>query len=1160
MVRGLNRFQHQTAFALILALVSISGLPNAWAQNTTTRTATIPLPNKNNSVKKPASDLVKDGQILDVGEAAKMSEKNVDLSLLDPVENKLWQNQSYPATDAESRGYPAADAGVNFVSLEASTKFSSMMRVQSSENPHKFFRLGISRFSQSMMMRAALLRKLGYFIPSPKYYSNLKVRFASEEDKKAFIDQAEMDVGDFTSRKWVTKDDKVEHWIILSSATLEEMDADYFDINWGLAPNPDDPNQVATVQRFSRNRAFRALLFPYSLVDVPESVNRFSVRFASVTTGFISVSYFMAHSFQAVDWHDSQWILKRIQRLTVQDLKEVVAEAQYPASIADLVLAKLIHRTNNALEIFGLKSGLSAPELNQTSKDGLVSKGKVTVEWVAGYPQRFAHGERTSPYQEGDLLRYLSVDGKSSLIATILAKVNKNLQLLSFEDAAVDYQRDYIRKIIDHIKTNPSEPFQREITSWGGPLMGFNISASRHIATGTYTDSTAPVQLVDNINVGAGLGLFRAVDGIDQILPIAGANISVSRDYTHVRPILSIKEGNTVDWKNLVVPAYMKNIAGVLEASEKRLADGSAQQSLDAFLNDLRDGEVFTITDSVALSAYLQASASIDVLLGIQPFSFLNSLTIGGDASRVILRQVSFHRVNNGRMNGVHVYVREMKNKARGLEMNVNFFLNLLKIRSQMTTADITTDGFIIEYNPALSAEVDPASEAGQKLADIRVNLRKALLPLFKDNDTELLYAKFSNKKFLIEHQLKVQETKQKILAWKFAQFNEDHLLNITYPRSELNPDLNPEDEKVTLFTSKRGELKGRDLLGFLLDFVDGIFRNKVKNDVTLARGMGENPANAPLGKAYWRLITTESDLSIIPKDAGYEQYPSISSIQHVWGGWSLKRDKFFKVLEEIRKQFNGTELANYELIKKEEFINMASLDFYRITASASILGPGLDKIADLVTQKEMDSKNPTKPKSWVNRAINKIKCGSVKCSEEIRYENDKAFYKELMSLYGKGDTKKGESIYLAQCQKETPGRPPPGPRGVGQRTWETSYEGVKYPCLSRWLKKLIDAGRKYPDDNKMEQTRWMTKILNILDEEIPLPQLLNYIGKENYVLMIRINGFRAGDEDGDLEYFSNTVGDPNQNFEYAGGLVNLFVRKTGIMPTELDRTLGGFQ
>ena len=153
------------------------------------------------------------------------------------------------------------------------------------------------------------------------------------------------------------------------------------------------------------------------------------------------------------------------------------------------------------------------------------------------------------------------------------------------------------------------------------------------------------------------------------------------------------------------------------------------------------------------------------------------------------------------------------------------------------------------------------------------------------------------------------------------------------------------------------------------------------------------------------------------------------------------------------------------------------------------------------------------------------------------------------MKILGNGNPAAGQSQYLETCQKE---------RLDGDTGYEV-YHGTKYDCLSPWITKLMDLGKKYPAD-KQSQTHWMTQVLSILDQKIPLPQLLKYLGQENYIFLIRINGFRTGDEDGDLEYFSNTVGDPSKDYSNAGGLVNLYIKRTGIMPTELERTLGGFQ
>ncbi len=1128
-------------FSLVLIAVSASaGSP----------TLSIALPNPNRVItQKPAADLLlKEGEmarVLEVGEAASLAESGTDLSLLDPVENKLWQNKVYSASDASEQGYPAGTVGVRFISHEAQNTGTAMMRVQSSENPSKYFRLSVSRFSQAVMMRAALLRKLGYYLPSPKYYSSLKVSFKDEEQKADFLLESQKYAGDFDSRKWVIEDNVKDHYLVLASATLEVVSSEFFDIQWGFAPNPDDPEQNAFVQRFSKNRAYRTLIFPYALVDVPESVNRYSSQLILIQAGFAVIQNPTAKSFNACTAADAQWLLRKLQRLTLKDYQEIVREAQYPAEIEELVLAKLLFRADQALRVFSLVSKITPPSLDITGPKGLVVKGKVVKEFVPGYPQRFSHGERTSPYNEGDFGRYLNVDFNSSVLATLIAKINEKLQIATVGDVAKDYREDLINGIISRIRKNPNQPIYREVQSFGGPTAGLNLRAARHIATGTYSGSTAPVQLVDNISIGAGLGYFRALDGLNYF-PTMGANFQITRDYTHVRPILSIKEGTKVPWQNILVPKFMSQIAKVLESEEivTKTDEGKdkqqvTQKSLDQFLLDLRDGEVFTVTDSIGLQTYLQASGSLDVLLGLTPFNFVNSVTLGADASRVILRQVQFMRAPDG----VHVYVRQMKNRGSGLEMNVNFYLNLLKIRSQSTVADIQTDAFVIDYNPALSVETDPTTEIGKKFTKVRDNLRMALLPLLKSNETEVLYSKFKNNMFALRHELKTHETKLKFLAERYNQFNEEHLLKLQYPRSEESPELDPKDEEVTLYSYKQGKLKGRDLLGMFFDLLDGVFSHK-KKDITISRAMGENPANMPFGQAYWTTVNSEADLTVNGK-----QYSNISMIQHVWGGWSMGRNKFLSLVDQIQNEFTSSGIAPYKLIDKNALINMKSLDFYRITANLSVLDSGLEKIQELLAQTDAMGREVPKAGFFLSRFYQKLsEAGGNKARA-----GDQELFQDMMRVLGNGDQARGQWAYAEACRAA-------GLTGNhGSQAGTAWLYGTNYSCLTDWMRKLIQLSRAMPADKK-SRTKWMTKVLVILDEQIPMPLLLKFLGEENYLFFVRVNGFRKGDEDGDLEFYSNTFGDPSKKYEEAGGLFNLYAKKTRVTPVEIDRTIGGFQ
>ncbi|MEN0058199.1 MAG: hypothetical protein AAGB31_05145 [Bdellovibrio sp.] len=1105
------------------------------------------------SIKKPSADLLgSSGTALDVGQAAAMASQGTDLSTLNPVDNKMWQNRVYSAV--EEGVYP--QKGVKFLSEEAALPFTYMSRVQSVDNPQLFYRMSLSRYSHTTLMRVALLRKLGYYVPSPRYYRNLRVFFANEEAKKKFLSDAqESMISDFDSRGWVLEDNAQNHSVVFSDAMLEPALAEYFDIHWGYAPDPNNPDHLPAVQRYSRYRAYRALILPFALVDVPESINRFSAKFASVLSGHVVINHPAAESFASCTYEDARWLARRLATLNYRDIQEIVKAGAFPEELEELVLVKLLYRINNTLEVFDLKGAMSLPALpaltSIQSRSGLVKDGKVMKEFVPGYPQRFAHGDRESPFQDGDLQRYMGIRGKSAVIGTAINHINEALDLLKVSDLAEKRGEEITERIYRHIRENPNEPLYQKVESWGGPVGGFNLSGTRHVSTGTYYDSSAPIQLVDNISVAGRLGYFMAWDGVPNAMPMAGANIMVMRDYTHVRPLLSIQEGTKIPWRNLIIPQFMSKLSKVLD--EKGLVqseDGKSQrQPLDAFLNDLREGEVFTVTDSVALSTYGQISSSFDVLLGIAPLNFINTVNAGVDAARVILRQTSFMRTKEG----IQVFVRSQKSSALGATLDFNYFINVMRIRATTTWTDLKTHAFVIDYNPEYAELLDTGrldTKFVKDFVETRDKLKPALRALFKSNEPELLYTHFAHKKFEIDHKLKTKELRSKVLAMRVNSFNEDHLLKIRYPRSLETPELDPRDEEVVLFANKKGELKGRDLLGFAFDWLEGLLNKKApKSKVDLARSDDPNPANTPFGKAYWRMVTTEADLTTTTTP-----FDSVAVLQHVWGGWHLDRRDFLRLLDEVQRELDGTPLTSYRLIEPEAFANVTSVDFYRITAQLSVLPGGLDKIRELILQPDANGK-PVKRAKFIAGFFQKL---SEKVGKKAR-PNDKEMYEDMLRILGNGDFSNGKNRFNHLCQEYHQTQARDAAHSAMAQPSSYWINGTNYECMMPWMEKLLQLSASYPQDKKA-QTQWMTEVLYVLDQEIPLPQLLKILGQENFVFFVRINGFRTGDEDGDLEYFSNTLGDPKKNIDYANGLISMFATKTRISPIELDRSLGSFR
>lgn len=1095
---------------------------------------TVPL----KTLKKPASDLIDEsGQAIDAGAAATLASQGVDLSFFNPQESRMWQNERYPSEDASHREFPDGAIGVTYDSVESTDPHGILTaRAKANSESGTFLRLTISRFSHSVLMRAALLRKLGYFVPSPKFYSRLKVQFQSTEQLEDFLTLAQRDsTNNLETRKWAVDINKQQAHFTLTNALLEENTAEYFDIHHGLAPSPENPKQIPLLQRLSRSRAYRALIIPYTLVDVPESINRFSAKLGSIMGGSMVLTHMKATSFQAAAIEDLRWLTRRLGTLTKNDIDEIVKEGHWPESFVPLITAKLIYRINNLLELADLNQlkTLTAPSLNISSPEGWVKEGKVVVETIEGSPLRFSHGSRISPYNDGDLSRYLMIDFKSSVLGEALARFNEKIQVLDMDPIAITRQENLRNQFIEHLKTNPRAPFDQKVEGFGGPLMGLNFQSSRHVATGTYYDSTAPVQLVDSFSVGSAVGYFYALDGVPKFMPSLGGNLQLVRSYTHVKPITSIKAAADVSWKDLSVPTLMRHLAKVMstETLEKKEGEEPPVNAFDKFLSELQVGEVFSITDTLVVGVAAQLNSPLNVLFGFEPLSFLNSISLGSDASQIHLKQTSIMKTAQG----LQIYVRDQNGKSLGLNFDVNYFIKLLKIRSSMTTTDIHTDAFVIDYDPSRMAFADDSDPQGKKLRELRTDLFNATKSLFRSNDVENLYSNFPYRQFEIDHKLKTQETQTKLLWLKSASFKESHDLVLTYPRNPDFPELNPDDERIHLFSYKMGSLKGRDLLGLGLDFADGVL-SKQGAKGGIARNSDPNPANMPFGKSYWKIIKAEADVSPTKK-----QLPTVASIQHVWGGWSLKRAKFLSLLDQIQSDYKDVGLTPYRLIEKEAFQNVEKVDFYRLTANLAVLPAGVSKIRDLITQPDATTDKSIKTKTFIGKFFGKLR------GDKNYRPGDSQLYQDLLSMIGNGDLKKGEQLYLQDCTTE--------------QTNSAGYwvNGTHFDCLTPWMDKLLKKARKFPTDKK-QQAKWLTETLAILDEYIPQPILMKYLGEKNYLFALRINGFREGDEDGDLEYFANSFGDPDSDFETAGGLYTYWANKTRLSPIELDRSQGSFR
>jgi len=1187
-------------------LLSFALITNwAFADNNVVR---IPL----KTFTKPAQDLLSEkGKELSIAELTKMYSQGYDLSKLQPVENKYWQNyanskyakskwnnQKLSAVDRElHKTMPSADTGVDFDADMGANRdlgiYSILVKpssVQASYNTQRYV-LTMGQQIHASLLRSALLRKLGYYQESPKYYEKIKLNFSSKEDKESFINSAFCETGpsevaiDCLSIAPFKTADKPNEYLSHASdkalyvhgVYLEKMNPEVPSLFDGLVPATG-----SLIPYFSQSRAYRSLIVPFAIADIGESINRFSTECATIRDGSAYISYPFSSYFQDTDQTDVQWVLRRVADLTDQDWDDIIEAAKLPKSVNQLVKAKILLRTKDCMEVFfdykeeSILDSIAGvfrkpfyqnsqvlfkntiPALKYTSDDGYVKNGKVTTEYIPGYPQRFSHGDRPSPFKPGDILKYMKIEAQSAAIGVATSELNKKLLSLKSQT-----------------KLDGIELTDRGFVPYGhttGHQAGINFSASRLVTTGTFYGSQATVQLVDTISLSVGVGVFNILHDVSGFNHFRGVNGFYSRDYTHVHPIDSMDETKTIPWKDVVVPVKLKQLASPLK-------DGK----LTEFIEALKPGEVFTITDSFGVNPRLSSTIALDNLIGFTGKT-VPTMSFTANGTGVIVAQTQITRTANG----FQVYIRSQKSGILDFAFDANYFISLLKISHTTNITDIVTQAYDLKYNFDLVGKVDKGEikvepgSAEEKLIDQQRSfsgqLAGALRGLIFDSNSEKLDAYFQNQKSNVSHDLITKEAKVRLLWMRTSKMREGHELTfrkatlvnpadsyktasqtvtlVEYDENgnEISQEISDTDkygqvknEDIKIATYKIGEMTGRDYLGFGLSVVDALTSKLLKNYAPqLAKDSG-NAANMPYGRAQWHIVRADSELTQNRPGA----LPSVAVIQNVWGGWSIKKAELDDIIAKIQNRFKGTAFENEKFFPDNVFYSVDKIDFFRITENISLLPGAIDRIKEFVISP--DSKGEVIEKSkFLGRLFQKL---SQIGSSHKADPKDKAIFKNLMTVIGSGNEDQGRILYNEQCQKNKVNKQ--HPNQVAPGAW---LNGVYYECLDEWVDEVISIARKFPKGSLKKQNQWMAELIYALEKNIPTYVLLKALGKENYLYYVNVVGYRVGDENADQgAYTSRSLGVPASQHPYSNGLLSIIADKTGLSPIELDKSNASF-
>jgi len=1053
-MRHFTRFQQ---FA-ILVLTAFGALGGAVSQ-----AASLPLSTK--EIGAPAIDLSYEGNPLDRDDALDLSAKGVDLSRLQPLPSDVWQDQKWSAYDDTDLGYPADNAVVEFdAQLPGSNGIARGRILVGQGEQARPFQLLLSLGQHAALAKNALLRKIGYPIPSPRHYSSLRVKFRDTKERDDFLDK--VSDATLTARaRWVRKSEESFPEVTFQDVVLEPAQIEIPMYHWGVVPSG----------HLKGRRVLRALIVPFVLLDINESANLFSWEMGKFLSEAVLLTHPYAQNFGEATYDDARWIARRISRLTRQDWEEILRAGRYPEDITALLTEKAVARRNHMVQLFDLSMdhGLDTRVLPYNNKinNGHVQWGKATKAEYDGYALRFTYGDPKSPLRFGEISRYLVIQGINAGLTKLSEMANKYLTIQGPDQVARNHGEKVFRDAIKHYQQNPNTPYSAPVGVWGGPIAGFNVQVSRNVVTGTYFGSDSKVQLVDSIGVGATVGYFMGMDGVPAIIPTAMGNVSVQRNYLHVRPVTDMKSALKTDWKTIFVPGFMHKATKVLfkEGDSENLAE-----SFKEFLDSLKEGEMFVVTDSAAIGARAQVTIPIPILLQPGLTQFNPSFGVGGSAQPQLLRRTTFLRTGDG----VQIYLQRVEQLALDVEFNFNWWINLFQMGQTNKWGDAYTQAYLLDKEPKDDAE--------------RRKMMISIRALLRDNNSEILEENFSP--YTLAHKIDATIQRLKLLWKKWYGVEESHRVVVAPPGYP--------DKKRILFSHRMVSTRGDDYS----DFFNGILRAAVPGvNVNLGPPGGTNPANSFLGKAFWRSVRSEAEIT--PGEEGAVS----TALEYHWAGWRMSHDQLTRLVDTLEKRMAPLTLGK-PLVRKDEFATTKSLQMYEIITTLMIYNEGLARLGRSIFA-------PGGVVPLVKRMVSLEGFDKVNawCGSPLRYAAN--------SLFGTNEYKvtEGKSTY-------------------------------KFSCLKPWMGKVLKLREKLMGEdwprNAEDQIKWNTKLVSMLEKEVALPMLLDWIGRDQFFFQARITGFRTHDENGDSEYISDSIGSFSE--QQGGGVFRDFSAKYRIMSNEL--------
>lgn len=877
----MNNFKQSFLLAAILSVVSLQSLFAAEAY--------IPL----KEMRLPADDLIFEGKVLKSEDALIFNRQGVikDLSLLEPKENDIWsKTEDNQYVDESLRAINDNDE-FRFEGVIGSQ--TGLMRFNvSSDSDYQIYTVHLDKTLHTLLLRVELLRKLGYKIPDIVHKKNLKLKFNSEDEKKTFLDRQVVENTLASSERWLVSQ-TADEVVLKDVAITRPSELDFYNVAFGVPLLPINA------------RSLRALVVPYALLDLPESVNQFRWSAGRVDNHNVLLNHFFSYQF-TTSLDDAQWMVRKLSKLSRNDFVQIVKKAKFPKELESLLVEKLIARRNSIIALFNLKLENLTYNSKVTEGDYL-KNGKLLKQEFPDFASRFSYGDAESPLQE--LQYYLYAKLQSSALDNITTLINEKMRAFDLNKKREEYFVKQFQEGLEHfVKTGELKPIG--IGTWTSPYLNANLIVSRDIVLGNYLGTDNLIQLADTFGASMSLGVHVGIEGIGADLASSlRAGASVVRTYSHIKPVKTLRASLKEPYKNIFVNLLKKSLREkFFSLSElKDLTDGEERsQRITELLKEITEqldvGESLVITDRFMPTAQVQVSFNQGLV----------SAGLGADASFVAVRRLHVFKRSP---TTVQIYDDKGSMVEVGFSFDIHNFITLLTVRAQQDKGQYRTH----VYNVNLDSDL----AENPKFFESSLGIYEVL----KNNNFEVLAS--VQKPVTVKAKFTDRELKASLLLWKGKKQVGRADYEMTSPQG---------------FTGKYYSINKTSQIGFNVELfarrLANYYISERTDKLVISEDEDQTASDTFLGKAT--TDTSRFEAEIDSSGNFQKQFISISTEKQ---GWSVSEKKIKKFMLAVNKRF------------QEDLFNPAEIDFkklrlYNLNFHLNIYERGIQALKTVTTEK----------------------------------------------------------------------------------------------------------------------------------------------------------------------------------------------------------------